>query len=48
MGYDISDYESIDPKYGTVDDVDTLIAELKRRGMKLMTDLVVDHTSDQV
>ena len=38
----------IDPMYGTLEDVDTLIAELKKRGMKLMMDLVVNHTSDQV
>ena len=47
MGYDISDYEDIDPKYGTLADVDDLIAGLKARGMKLMMDLVVNHTSDQ-
>ena len=48
MGYDISDYKDIDPKYGTVADVDNLIAELKKRDMKLMMDLVVNHTSDEV
>ena len=48
MGYDISDYKDIDPKYGTVADVDHLIAELKKRDMKLMMDLVVNHTSDEV
>lgn len=48
MGYDIADYKDIDPRYGTVADVDHLIAELKKRGMKLMMDLVVNHTSDQV
>lgn len=47
MGYDISDYKDIDPAYGTLGDVDELIAELKKRGMKLMVDLVVNHTSDQ-
>lgn len=34
--------------YGTLEDVDELIAELKKRDMKLMVDLVVNHTSDQV
>ena len=48
MGYDISDYKDIDPKYGTIADVDNLIAELKKRDMKLMMDLVVNHTSDEV
>lgn len=41
MGYDISDYRDIDPKYGTMGDVETLIAELGKRDMKLMMDLVV-------
>jgi oligo-1,6-glucosidase len=48
MGYDISDYKDIDPRYGTLTDVDELIAKLGKRGMKLMMDLVVNHTSDQV
>ncbi|OAP60793.1 hypothetical protein AYL99_05795 [Fonsecaea erecta] len=46
MGYDIADYKAIDPIYGSLDDVDTLIAELKKRDMKLMMDLVVNHTSN--
>lgn len=48
MGYDIADYKQIDPIYGTNEDIDVLIAELKKRDMKLMMDLVVNHTSDQV
>lgn len=48
MGYDISDYKQIDPIYGTNEDIDLLVAELKKRDMKLMMDLVVNHTSDQV
>ena len=48
MGYDIADYKVIDPIYGTNEDVDLLITELKKRGMKLMMDLVVNHTSDEV
>ncbi|EXJ77771.1 hypothetical protein A1O3_10000 [Capronia epimyces CBS 606.96] len=47
MGYDISDYRAIDPMYGTLEDVDELIAQLKKREMKLMMDLVVNHTSNQ-
>jgi len=46
-GYDISDYKQIDPSFGTIEDVDELIAELKKRDMKLMMDLVVNHTSNQ-
>lgn len=45
--YDISDYKDIDPLYGNLEDAKTLIAELKKRGMKMMMDLVVNHTSDQ-
>ena len=48
MGYDIADYKTIDPIYGSNEDVDHLISELKKRGMKLMMDLVVNHTSDEV
>ncbi|SPQ18476.1 1478d661-a025-4ccd-8bc5-a3f9bd957fc4 [Thermothielavioides terrestris] len=47
MGYDISDYRAIHAPYGTVQDVDQLIAALHKRGMKLVMDLVVNHTSDQ-
>ncbi|KAI1750430.1 glycoside hydrolase family 13 protein [Xylaria castorea] len=47
MGYDIADYKQIDSRYGTLDDIDMLIAELRKRDMKLMVDLVVNHTSDQ-
>lgn len=48
MGYDISDYYDIDSRYGKVEDIDLLIEGLHSRGMKLMMDLVVNHTSDQV
>ena len=48
MGYDIADYKDIDSTYGSLEDVDHLIAELHKRDMKLMMDLVVNHTSDQV
>lgn len=43
MGYDIADYKTIDPIYGTNEDVDNLVSELKKRGMKLMMDLVVNQ-----
>jgi oligo-1,6-glucosidase len=46
-GYDISDYDDIDPMFGTLADVDALIAGLHERGMKLVMDLVVNHTSDE-
>jgi glycosidase len=47
QGYDISNYRTIDPQYGTIEDVDVLKDELHARGMKLVLDLVVNHTSDQ-
>ncbi|KAL9101211.1 MAG: hypothetical protein Q9163_003493 [Psora crenata] len=47
MGYDIADYKLIDPRYGTNGDVEILVAELGKRGMKLMMDLVVNHTSNE-
>ena len=46
-GYDISDYEGIDPTFGSMADVEELIAGLHSRGMKLVMDLVVNHTSDE-
>lgn len=45
-GYDVSDYYEIDPLFGTMDDFDALVAALHQRGMKLVMDLVVNHTSD--
>jgi oligo-1,6-glucosidase len=47
MGYDISDYTAVYPKFGTVADMDKLIHEMHSRGMKLILDLVINHTSDQ-
>ncbi|KIJ99172.1 glycoside hydrolase family 13 protein [Laccaria amethystina LaAM-08-1] len=47
MGYDISDYRDIDPRYGTLADWDNLLSGVHERGMKLMMDLVVNHTSDE-
>jgi glycosidase len=48
MGYDVSDYENVYPPYGTVRDMEELIRECHRRGMRIILDLVVNHTSDQV
>ncbi|TFY81517.1 hypothetical protein EWM64_g2496 [Hericium alpestre] len=47
MGYDISDYRDIDPRYGTLEDWDNLLKGVHERGLKLMMDLVVNHTSDE-
>ncbi len=46
-GYDISDYQAINPIYGTMDDMDCLIAEAKKRNIGIVMDLVVNHTSDE-
>ena len=46
-GYDISDYQDIDPLFGTLEDLDALIEDVHARGMKLVMDLVVNHTSDE-
>lgn len=46
-GYDISDYQGIDPLFGSLAQLDELIAALHARGMKLLMDLVVNHTSDE-
>src|SRR4051794_17455583 len=46
-GYDISDYQDIDPTFGTLADFDALLAAIHGRGMKLVMDLVVNHTSDE-
>jgi len=46
-GYDISDYCDIDPRYGTLADFDELIAEANGRGIRVIMDLVINHTSDE-
>lgn len=45
--YDITDYESIDPDFGTLDDYDALVKACHKRGMKVLFDLVVNHTSSE-
>lgn len=47
FGYDISDYVSVDPQYGTLDDVELLIEECGKRNIRVLLDLVVNHTSDR-
>lgn len=46
-GYDISDYEDIDPIFGTLDDMRELITKARERGIKIVMDLVVNHSSDE-
>ena len=46
-GYDISDYCKIHPEYGTMGDFERLLEELHKRGMKLLMDVVINHTSDE-
>ena len=46
-GYDISDYRSINPAFGTMRDFKRLVAEAHRRGIRVVTELVINHTSDQ-
>ena len=47
FGYDISDYRNIDPQYGTLADFDRLVAEARKRNIRVMMDMVMNHTSDQ-
>ncbi|MGX7203707.1 glycoside hydrolase family 13 protein [Enterococcus pingfangensis] len=46
-GYDISDYQVINPEYGTMNDVETLIKKAKKRNIRIIMDLVVNHTSSE-
>ena len=46
-GYDVEDYRQIDPSFGTMDDMDELIAEAEKHNIKIVMDLVFNHTSDQ-
>lgn len=45
FGYDVADYTAVDPKYGTMADWDRLVAEAKKRGIRVTVDLVVNHSS---
>jgi maltose alpha-D-glucosyltransferase/alpha-amylase len=46
-GYDVADYEDVHPSYGTLDDFRGFVIEAHRRGLRVITELVVNHTSDQ-
>ena len=46
-GYDVADYEAVHPSYGTLDDFRAFVVEAHRRGLRVITELVVNHTSDQ-
>jgi len=46
-GYDIADYTSVHPEYGTMDDIRTFIDAAHARGIRVITELVINHTSDQ-
>ena len=46
-GYDIADYTDVNPAYGTLDDFKTFLAEAHTRGLRVITELVINHTSDQ-
>ncbi len=47
FGYDISDYVSVAPEYGTLQDWDKLVSEANKRGIRILVDFVLNHTSDQ-
>jgi alpha-glucosidase len=47
FGYDIADYQAIDPQYGTMGDLDTLLKSAKSMGIRVIMDIVLNHTSDQ-
>jgi alpha-glucosidase len=47
LGYDVADYTAVDPRLGTLDGVDRLLAAAHARGLRVLLDLVVNHTSDR-
>lgn len=47
FGYDVADYRDIDPQYGSLQDFDRLVAQARDRGIRVVLDLVINHTSDR-
>ena len=46
FGYDVSDYKNVDPMFGTLEDFDAMVGESHKRGIRVVIDLVLSHTSD--